>query len=283
MKFVIGATIPVMSYGNLQPSIEVEAETFEEAQAIAMPQIEKLWDKYGEKPLTKGERKLIKAYVGGEIYYDDATHTYTNEKGEVYMSGSQYAKSLEKPFDMEKISEAMATKFKVKAEDIKAMWALKSDISTGFGTAIHGALELYGRYKDLAGTIEKTTHHHDHPVIKKAVEGFYKGREGEKAVHEVFIVDHKAKRAGQIDRLLIVSPPMSSSEVAMTKDNPAQFKKGVCRVQDFKTNASIEKSLPSYWIQLQFYADIMTANGWIVEGLDIFHWAGEWKTYEKQT
>lgn len=260
MKYTIGATIPVMSYGNLQPSIEVEAETFEEAQALVMPQIEKLWDKYGEKPLTKGERKLIKAYVGGEIYYDDASHTYTNEKGEVYMSGSQYAKSLEKPFDLEKISQAMADKFKVKSEDIKAMWALKAEISTGFGTALHKALELYGRYQSLSETLEKTTNLHDHPVIKKAVEGFYKGREDEKAVHEVFIVDHKAKRAGQIDRLLI------------TGDKK-------CIIADYKTNASIEKSIDSYWKQLSFYAAIMVANGWEVEELVVYHWNGDWKEY----
>ena len=67
----------------------------------------------------------------------------------------------------------------------------------------------------------------------------------------------------------------------MTKDNPGQIKKGVCRVQDFKTNANIEKSLPTYWVQLQFYADILKANGWDVEGLDIFHYNGEWKEYTK--
>ena len=262
MKFVIGATIPVMSYGNLQPSIEVEAETYEEAQAIAMVQIEKLWNKYGETPLTKGKSKKIDCYVGGSIFYDDDTHTYTNEKGEVYMSGSQYAKSLEKPFDLEKISQAMADKFGVESKDIKAMWQLKSEISTGFGTALHKALELYGRYESLSKAIEKTTHLHDHPVIQKAVEDFYGAHKGEKAVHEVFIVDHEAKRAGQIDRLLI------------TGDKK-------CRVQDFKTNSNIEKSLPSYWIQLEFYAGILKANGWEVEGLDIFHWDGAWHDYNR--
>lgn len=262
MKYTISSTIPVVQYGNIIPSIEVEADTFEEAQALVMPHIEKLWDKYGEKPLPKGKTKKIECYVGGSINYDDISHTYTNDKGEVYMSGSQYAKSLEKPFDMEKISEAMATKFKVDAKDIKAMWKLKSEISTGYGTAIHKALELYGRYEKLAETIEKTTHLHDNPSIKHAVESFYKSHKGENAVHEVFIVDHEAKRAGQIDRLLITD-----------------LKK--CRVQDFKTNANIEKALPSYWIQLQFYADILKANGWTVSGLDIFHYDGEWKEYTK--
>lgn len=263
MKYTITAVIPVVQYGNMQPSIEVEADTFEEAQALVMPHIEQLWEKYGEKPLpSKGKAKKIECFVGGHIFYDDDTHTYTNEKGDVYMSGSQYAKSLEKPFDMDRISQAMADKFGVEARDIKAMWKLKADISTGYGTAIHKALELYGRYESLAEAIEKTTHLHDNPSIKTAVESFYASHKGEKAVNEVFIVDHEAKRAGQIDRLLILGDKK-------------------CRVQDYKTNSNIEKSLPTYWVQLQFYADILKANGWEVEGLDIFHYNGEWKEYTK--
>jgi hypothetical protein len=264
MKYTISSTIPVVQYGNIIPSIEVEAETFEEARTLVLPEIEKLWAKYSEKPLpSKSKRKLIQAFVGGNIYYDDDAHVYTNQKGEVYMSGSQYAKSLEKPFDLERISQAMADKFGVEAKDIKDMWALKGEISTGFGTAIHKALELYGRFNGLATSIEKTTHLHDQPIIKKAVESFYEGRENEKAVNEVFIVDHEAKQAGQIDRLLL------------TGDKK-------CRVQDYKTNADIKKSLPTYWVQLEFYAGILEANGWTVEGNDIFHWNGEWETYSKE-
>ena len=265
MKYTITAVIPVVQYGNIQPSIEVEADSLEEGQALVMPHIQALWDKYGEKPLVSkdGVRQLVKAFVGGELYFDPINHTYTNKEGEVYLSGSQYAKSLEKPFDLERISGAMGDKFKVDPKDIQSMWKLKGDISAGLGTAIHGALELYGRYGGLAESIEKTTHLHDHPIVERAVTSFYNAHKGEKAVNEIFIVDHKAKRAGQIDRLLI------------TGDKK-------CRVQDFKTNANIQKSIKTYWVQLKFYADIMKAAGWEVEGLDIFHWDGDWTTYEER-
>lgn len=267
MKYTVTAVIPTVQYGNIQPSIEVEAESFDQAQAMVMPHIEELWSVYADKPLVKqtsGDRKLIQAFVGGSIYYDDLTHTYTNEAGDVYMSGSQYAKSLEKPFDKDRIAQAMATKWGVDAQAVKGMWQLKSDVSTGFGTAIHAALELYGKYDGLATQMEKTTSLHDHPVIKKAVESFYEGRKDEKAEYEIMIVDHQAKRAGQIDRLLI------------TGDKK-------CRVQDYKTNADITKSLDSYWVQLKFYAGILEANGWKVEGLDIFHWDGQWKEYKEES
>lgn len=258
MKFKIGATIPTTQYGNIMPELEVEAETFEEAQSLALPEIEKLWKRYAEPGKELRESgKRIKAFVGGEIDYDDFSHTYS-WNGDVYLSGSQYAKQFEKPFDGATISEAMAKKYGVSASDIVSMWRLKSDISAGFGTAIHAAIEMYERYGELAKSLNKTSHLHDHPIIKKAVESFYALQDnGHEARVEAVVVDHEAKRAGRIDRLVITGEKK-------------------CRIQDIKTNADITKYLPVYWKQLEFYEGIMGAAGWTVEGLDIFHWDGEW-------
>lgn len=260
-KFRIAATIPVVTYGNLMPEIEVEANSLEEAQAIALPQIESLWNKYVEpgKELRK-TGQLIDCFVGGQVLYDDGSHTYS-WNGETYLSGSQYAKTFEKEFDKLAISQAMAKKFKVEATDILAMWELKSEVSKGFGTAIHAAIELYERYRGLAETMEKLTHLHDHPIIKTAVEGFYGFQDENPAECEVVVVDHTAKRAGRIDRLVI------------TGDKK-------CVIQDIKTNADITKSLPIYFKQLEFYRDIMIAAGWSVEALQIYHWNGDWVLHE---
>jgi hypothetical protein len=268
MKYTLTSVIPVMQYGNIQPSIEVEAETFEEAQAIAEPKMAALWNKYNPGVLSDtSSRKKLQAFVGGEIYYDEVAHVYTNEAGEVYESGSQYAKKFEKPFDGAAIASKMATKYGVEAKDISEMWELKARTSREFGTALHSALELYGRYDGLAKALERETHLHDHPVIKKAVQGFYDGRENEKAEYEVLVVDHDRKQAGRIDRLLI------------DKSNPY-----TCRVQDFKTNALItDDKLKVYWKQLGFYGGILVANGWTVLGLDIFTWDGTWKEINRVT
>lgn len=250
MKVKLGAVIPTVQYGNIQPEFESDnADDLPKLEA----QIQALWAKYAERPLNVvgGAGKRLKAFVGGEIDYDDASHTYTWE-GHTYLSGSQYAQQFAKPFDSQNISEAMAKRDGGDAQELRDMWKLKSETSMGFGTAIHSALELYGRYQNL----------HDHPIIKKAVEGFYKDRKNEQAEYEALIVDHDKKHAGQVDRLLITG-------------------KNSCRVQDFKTNADIKKSLDIYWKQLEFYAEIVKAGGWKVEGLDIFWWNGEWETFSK--
>lgn len=250
------AHIPTQQYGFLEVSGDLEDQS----------EVERLYNHYAEAPINFAptNRKLIKAFVGGEIFYDEVAHSYTNEAGEVYLSGSVYANQFRKPFDKLTIAKKMATKYKVQAQDIIDMWELKGEVSRGFGAALHAALELYGKYNGLATALERDTATHDHPVIKKAVTSFYGGREQENAEYEVLVVDHKAKRGGRIDRLVIIDPI-----------------KKICQVEDYKTNADIKKDLEVYWKQLDFYVEILEAGGWTCEPSVIHHWDGEWHTYTK--
>lgn len=212
--------------------------------------------------VNKGNRKLLKAFVGGSIYYDDDAHQYTNEAGEVYLSGSVYAKSFQKPFDAPMMANIMAKKVEgCKPEDIVAMWELKSKASRDFGNAIHACLQLHIQYRELAESLNKTTHSHDHPALKRAVDSFIDAHKGEKLLSEVLVVDHEAKHAGQIDLIRIID---SSNKI--------------CRVQDFKTNVKTDKE---YWAnQLKFYARILEKAGWTVQGKDIYQYTDRWKEYK---
>jgi len=258
MKVKLSATIPVVQYGNIVPEFEVEADTYEEAMKIAEAQLLPIWNKYVEngKQLGIGNRQLVQCFVGGEIYYDDATHTYTNEVGEVYLSGSQYAQQFKKPFDKQKIAEATGKKFDVPPSEVIDFWELRSKTSMDFGTAIHTAIEFYGKYSSLAETLGKSSVH-DHPILKTAVEGFLELAGNDFAVYEAFVVNHDKKHAGRIDRLLVKG-----------KD---------CTIQDIKTGAVLkDEDLKVYWKQLELYADILTAGGYNVKGMEIYHYDGEW-------
>lgn len=254
----IKAHVPTQQYGF----IEITGEPEDQAE------IERLYNQYAEQPInfsisrtsSSDHRKLLKAFSGGEVFYDEQAHVYTNEAGEVYLSGSVYADSFRKPFDKQKIAEMMASKIEGTAEDIIKMWELKGESSRDFGNAIHKALQLYEQYDGLAASLNKTTNSHDHPVIKHAVDSFMEAHKGERVISEALVVNHEAKHAGQIDRLLILGRKR-------------------CVVTDFKTNASLDKDIEIYWKQLEFYGDILTANGWTVEGYKIYHYDGSWKEY----
>lgn len=234
--------VPTQTYGYLEI-------TGEESD---LPEMEKKYNEYAEKPIQFKSSPVgikIKAFCGGEIFYDDVSHTYS-WNGEKYLSGSEYAKSFEKPFDGITISEAMAKRDGGSAQDLQDMWAMKSVISTGYGTALHSAMEMYGLYKEV------------HPTFKDAVEGFYATHDSEKAVHEAVIVDHATKRAGTVDQIVVVEPLK-------------------CIIRDWKTGKLEKPKLDVYTKQLEFYSDIMVAGGWEVLGREIWHWDGiKWTEYK---
>lgn len=279
VKVQMTAVIPTAQYANVQPTVEVEADTFEEARDIALQRIQSVSAMVSNTPLsvqyaagepaqvTKPALPQIEAFTGGTLGYDDATHTY--EPG--YLSGSAFSHKYIAPFNREAISAAFANKHGVDQQEVLDMWSCNGEASTSLGTAIHAALELYGKYLDLSMTTKGTEESalHKNPLLKKVVDVFYKGRENEKAIYEPLVVDREQKLCGFIDRLLIVDEA-----------------KKIVRVQDYKTNPDIHKKksilapfkgviegteLGAYWLQLSFYAYILEKAGWTVEGLDIFN------------
>lgn len=267
IKYSLTAVVPVAQYANLQPTVEVEADSIEEAEKIVLPYIEEFYNKYSEKSkigaaknVAKTGRVILKDMFGNEIYYDNATHEYTNALGEVYLSGSKYA--AEEPFDGDYWASEFVSKYGLKEEDkqrILSMWSTNGSASSSFGTALHSAIELYGQYHDIAdiididqatkkrkmnGKIEKNSALSKLPYLQDVVKQFFtEERLAENAQYEVLVVDHTNKRAGRIDRLLTLSD-------------------GSYEIRDMKTNNKImKKERDTYAKQLSFYGDIILANG----------------------
>lgn len=252
MKVKLSATIPVVAYGNVEPEIEAEAETYEQALQIAEGRLQDIWNRYCEpgKELRSGTTVRLIDYFGNEIDYDPIAHVYSLYS-KVYQSGSKYADTFRKPFDKLKIAEATANRDGTKVEDILAKWELKAQASRDFGNSVHEALEYY----------EVNGQPLDNPTLKSLTESFYASHKGEKAVSEVLVVDHVNKRAGRIDRLLV------------TGDK-------TCVVCDIKTDTDIEKNKPIHQQQLSFYASILKVNGWTVECLRLHHFNGKWADHD---
>lgn len=267
-EITVTAVIPSAQYANLQPSITVEVDDdVEEAKALAMSHIVGLSQRYAEegkalkggKAATGSQAKKIECLVGGSIFYDSAAHVYTNEAGDVYLSGSKYAAQFEKPFNMGAIAAKMATKAGIPASDIIDIWTLKGRASASFGTAIHEAMEMYGKHREACVKLEKDYHQSAIPMVNEVVTSFFKGRENEQAIYEPMVVDHDRKWAGQIDRLVV------------TGDKK-------CVIEDFKTNADLTPAkIETYTLQLNFYRAIMESGGWTVEGIRLHHLDGTWK------
>lgn len=286
MTFKISATIPTGQYANITPELEVEAETFEEAQRIGLEQIQKIWNtvcedgrelKIKEQGPTGNFSRIMKCkFSGTELAFDEGQHVYMDNQGTVYLSGSQYASKFTYPFDKSKILPAYAAKVQEEASTIEGFWQTKNDLSMSFGTALHAALEVYGKYKSLAEKLEKPLG--IPPILMGPVEEFFDEREvDEEAWYEVFVADKNNKWCGQIDRLVKTGP---QSVI----------------IEDYKTNADLDKvgsptklktpftnlpnnKLSEYTLQLNFYRTILENIGITVDGMRIQHYGPDgWKT-----
>lgn len=312
-EITVMAVTPTAQYANLQSSITVEVGDgeIEAAKAEALHHIEEISAQYAESgkalpqlhadsnttTITHGPalETLESSLTGGKAFFDPVAHVYTNQFGQKFISGSEFAEKFSPEFNADFIIPKMEAKYNVPGNDIRDMWKAKADASCSVGDAIHKALELYGKYKAIGEAIDKDqpvakvkrSHVHDNPILKRAVLLFFNDHPDQEAVYEGFVVNNDAMLCGSIDRLLITGPKR-------------------CRVQDFKTNGNetdakgvpkleqvgspkvlnapfsdmANTKLNKYWLQLSFYAHILALAGWTVEGLDIFHYNGtEWTTY----
>lgn len=203
---------------------------------------------------------------------------------EGYLSGSKFPERFYAPFEKDEILKAIADKFDVDPEKVEAMWSLNNAASTGYGTAIHAAMENYDKNQVLGDKIKSVKKYKTkdavvgpnkalskNPFLKHIVESFHeKFGDDSQIFTEEFIWDEMFKMCGSVDRIKVVD-----------------LGKRIIRIQDYKTDGDIHDKkyqlkdspfkaklgnelLDYHWLQLSFYAFILERAGWKVEGLDVF-------------
>ncbi len=193
-----------------------------------------------------------------------------------YMSGSRFPRKFFKQFteeDKERVLDYYEREKGAKREDVEKTWEMKADIATGYGTAVHAALELYyGHHKvgdKIRGKDGVNKAFSKNPffahIVKRAVEDLGPGD----YLPEQFIWHEGLRFCGAIDLLQVVdkntviihdwkSNDSVTKRVYQEKDSP--FKKDVDNTQ-----------LGEYWLQLSFYAYILKQYGIKVKELQIHH------------
>lgn len=193
-----------------------------------------------------------------------------------YMSGSRFPRKFFKQFtdeDKERVLDYYEREKGAKREDVEKTWEMKTDIATGYGTAVHAALELYYGHNKVGDKIKGrdgvNKAFSKNPffahIVKCAVEDLGPGN----YLPEQFIWHEGLRFCGAIDLLQVVdkntvivhdwkSNDSVTKRVYQEKDSP--FKKDVDNTQ-----------LGEYWLQLSFYAYILKQYGINVRELQIHH------------
>lgn len=193
-----------------------------------------------------------------------------------YMSGSRFPRKFFKQFtdeDKERVLDYYEREKGVKREDVEVTWEMKADIATGYGTAVHAALELYYGHNKVGDKIKGkdgvNKAFSKNPffahIVKCAVEDLGPGN----YLPEQFIWHEGLRFCGAIDLLQVVdkntvivhdwkSNDSVTKRVYQEKDSP--FKKDVDNTQ-----------LGEYWLQLSFYAYILKQYGIKTKEIQIHH------------
>lgn len=202
---------------------------------------------------------------------------------EGYLSGSAFPRKFYPEFDTDGMLDKIVAKHDVSKEAVQSMWNMSRDASTGYGTAVHAAMELYDTYQKLGDKIKsvkvlKTKTNtgpnkalSKNPFLKKIVEDFHEKFGGDYVrLSEQFVWLHDKKLCGSIDRIKVIDA-----------------EKKIVRIQDYKTDGDIHKKeyqlsdspfkkqmgnelLDLHWLQLSFYAYILQQHGYTIEGLDVY-------------
>nr|DAW15427.1 MAG TPA: ATP dependent helicase [Caudoviricetes sp.] len=193
-----------------------------------------------------------------------------------YTSGSRFPRKFFKQFtdgDKERVLNYYEREKGVKRDVVENMWEMKADIATGYGSAVHAALEMYfTHYKDgekIKGKDGINKALSKNVFIRYIVQTLVNDIGPGKYLPEQFIWHEGLRFCGAIDLLevidkntVIIHDYKSSTDVNhkvyQEKDSP--FKKDVDNTQ-----------LGEYWLQLSFYAHILKQYGINTKELQIHH------------
>lgn len=276
MKVKFSAVIPVVDFGNVQPEIELEGDDYKKLEEEGMGYIREAWNKYSKSPFPNnvvGNFKKFDTFTGEQILYDDSQHLYTDLKGNKLISGSEFAKSKVKPFDLELLSGKVAMKYEVPQEIVKKMWSMSGDISATFGTSLHLAMEQWFLHRNY-GT-EKEYHLPKPEYLKKAVISF--PLKDEHVIPEVMVSDVESGMCGQIDGL-VTDPPLMPALQRVYGEKPTM------QIIDYKSDSDVKKNLQKHTIQMNFYRQILENKGFTISGMSVWNYINEeWTEYKLET
>lgn len=193
-----------------------------------------------------------------------------------YVSGSRFPRKFFKQFtdeDKERVLDYYEREKDVKREDVEKTWEMKADIATGYGTAIHAAVELYYNYHKVGDKIKGkdgvNKAYSKNPffahIVKSLVEDLGPGH----FLAEEFIWHEGLRFCGAIDILEVVDK--NTVIIHDEKTNDSVLKK-VYQEKDSPFKKDVDNTqLGEYWLQLSFYAYILKQYGVNVKELQIHH------------
>ena len=137
-----------------------------------------------------GKEKIVTDQ--GALYFDPIAHTYEDEQGNKFWTGSTWAHQFEKEFDPKLIAGKAAEKKLTTVDKVVEGWDMKSEVSLLYGTTVHKALECGIKYGEIP----------NNPHLATLVQDYLDMTHEDDQVSEQFVADFDNKMCGTIDVLV---------------------------------------------------------------------------------
>lgn len=161
------------------------------------------------------------------MIFNEFNHTYFNEQGDQYTSGTAFIKMFCKPFERDKIAAKYAKKHKKKVQDVLDEWSKAGDDAIKKGTFYHKMKEDELLEKENV-LIEDHPHIIFRPIWNEGIKT-HKSQKLEEGIYpELIVWSDKYKIAGQADYVEIT-------------------KSGRINITDYKTSKEIKKQGFEKW------------------------------------
>lgn len=263
----ITATIPVtgQAYTDLRPTIS--ASSIDEYRE----ELAKVGRLAGNDAFVQriSQSKAGKEKINlpdGVLYFDKENHTYEDEDGNQFWTGSTWAGQFEKPFDPQLIAPKVAEKKLTTVEEVIKGWDMKSEVSLSYGTTVHKALECAIKFNELPNNQHLAT----------LVQDYLDMTHDDEQVSEQFVVDFEHKMCGTIDVLVnkgnknVIIRDFKTGDIYKKVSLTPQIKEFFPQLES--------KTISIYQLQLSFYAFILAQQGYTVRELEI--WAESAEAWE---
>lgn len=201
---------------------------------------------------NKDDWDLVKSPLGGVARFNKAKHVYTTIDGKPMLSGSKFQEMYTEPFP-----------------DLGEKYDKKAQQARDFGTAIHEAIELRGKYGGVASS----------ELVRPIINALFDQLSlTNKCGFEVFITD--GRLCGFIDMLEVVDDKtVNIWDWKIVNDLEAKGAKMLAPYQNLKTK------LEQYALQQNFYRYIIESRGYKVNAMRLANPVRqddkiEWKVYQ---
>lgn len=255
----IQSTIPVtgQSYTDLRPVIS--ADSIDEYR-VALAEVGRLAG--NEQFVNRMEQnKAGKTRIvtdQGSLYFDPVAHEYTDEDGNKFWTGSTWAHQFVKDFDPQLVAKKVADKKLTTTDKVIEGWDMKGEVSLLYGTTVHKALECGIKYGELP----------NHPHLATLVQTYLDMTHDDEQASELFVANIEHRLCGTIDVLV----NQGNKHVIIRDFKTGDVYKKVTLTDKCKELwPNLESKMISvYQLQLSFYANLMSLNGYKVDKLEIY-------------